>query len=166
MLIRRKNRGPLISSDASHPALRMLLLMGVFAMTASAFWWHFERRMEMLRPPDGSHSVVNEDNILQKDELKKLYAWRAAFEKEWGLRIMVMASEGELIVPEFSGATLYVGVGLLHNQATIIFPPLAKKALGEGLRTVTEEKLALCIKDKNPASQCLEGALQSLWDGF
>ncbi len=165
MLIRRKNKGPLISADCDHPVMRMVMLMGIFAMTASAFWWHFERRIAEIIPPDGSYLIINEDKILQKEDLKKLNAWRDAFYDEWGMRVLIMASAGEALLPEFSGPTLFVGVGLEHNQATIVFPPLARKALGEGLRTVTEEKLAQCIKE-TPAGACLDEAMQSLWAGF
>ncbi len=165
MLIRRKNAGPLISANCSNPFVRMILLMGIFAMTASAFWWHFERRMTTLMPADGSYAIMNEDKLLQKEDIKKLAGWRDAFYDELGMKVMIMASAGELAVPTLNGPTLFVGVGLAHKQATIVFPPLARKALGEGLRTATEEELALCLKN-SPPGLCLDVAMQRLWDGF
>ncbi len=164
--LRRKSpKRQLVSKNCENPFLRTVLLFGLFAFTASAFWWNFERRMEMLNPSDGSHAIANADKILQKNELKKLYAWRDAFEKEWGIRVLIHAQAKELSLPSFPSSTLYVGVGILHGQASIVFPPLARKALGEGLRTVTEEQLAMCIKEKS-AGTCLDTAMQSLWNGF
>ncbi len=165
MFIPRKGSGPLISSNCSNPFLRMLLLMGIFAMTASAFWWHFETRMQSIAPPAGTYAIVNEADIIPKNELKTLYDWRDAFKEKWGVQVFLQLSEGELSVPDFSANTLFVGVGLQHHQATIVFPTLVRKALGEGLRTITEEKLALCVKTTPPGT-CLDLAMQSLWDGF
>ncbi len=165
MLIRRKGSGPLISSSCSHPTLRMLILIGIFAMTASAFWWHFERRMNIIAPPPGIYAIVNEGDIISDGELKILYNWRDAFDEKWGIPVFLQASVGELQIPKFSAGTLFVGVGLEHKQATIVFPSLVRKALGEGLRTITEEELSTCIKDK-PAGLCLDAAMKSLWDGF
>ncbi len=166
MLIRRKkNSGPLISANCERPIVRMILLMGIFAMTASAFWWNFERRMAEIVPPDGSYIIINDDKILQKNELKKLNAWRDIFYDDWGLRVLMAVSAGELKVPEYDGPMLFVGIGLEHSQATIVFPLLARKALGEGLRMVTEENLAQCVKNK-PAATCLDEAMQQLYNGF
>ncbi len=165
MLIRRKSSGPLISSNCSHPTLRLLILMGIFAMTFAAFWWHFEKRMSIIAPPEGVYAVVNEGDTMSKAELKTLYNWRDAFEEKWGIPVYLQLSLGELQVPKFSAGTLFVGIGLEHKQATIIFPSLVRKALGEGLRTLAEDELRMCIKD-NLAGACLDATMQSLWDGF
>ncbi len=165
MLIRRKGQGPLISSSCSHPALRMLILIGIFAMTASAFWWHFERRMNIIAPPAGIYAIVDESDSISKNELKTLYSWRDAFEKKWGIPVFLQVSAKELQIPKFSAGTLFVGVGLEHKEASIVFPSLVRKALGEGLRILAEEELKHCIKDKSPG-YCLDVTMKSLWDGF
>ncbi len=197
MLFRRKNRGPMISSSCDYPALRLLLLMGIFTMTASAYWWHFDRRMTELAPPDGSYSVSDKDKILSKAEEKRVYEWREAFKETWGIDVFVMVSAGPLNLPDFPSSTLFVGAGIAHHDALIVLPPLAKKALGEDTRIITEETLALCIKQNALATNtnttpdnadntettvsgtitttpiantklidCLDTALQSLWDNF
>ncbi len=168
MIFSRRNKGPMIASSCSHPALRALLLMGVFALTIAAYWWHFDRRMAEIAPPDGRYSVSDVDDVLTKAQEKHLYAWRSAFKDTWGIDLFVMVSKGALILPDFPGSTLFVGVGVEMNEALLVLPPLAKKALGEGVRVTTEEALAQCVGATPPEALniCLEKALQTLWDNF
>ncbi len=161
----RHSGNSLISPSGGHFGLRLLLLIGVFAATITAFWWHFERRMAELQPANGAHALMDSSYILHKEEKKALYAWRDKFEKTWGLKILVHVSADDLTVPSFPTTSLYIGVGLKNNEAVIILPTLTKKALGEGTRLLAEEELAQCSKH-SAAGTCLSAVLQTLWDAF
>ncbi len=143
----RKSRGPLISNSCERPGLRLFLFSCIFLLTISAYWWNFEKRMAKLQPPDGSHSIINQGDILQKEDLKFLYAWRNRFQKEWNVPLLIQVSTDFLELPPYPASTLFVGVGLSHGEAVIAVPPLVRKALGENLRLEAEENLALCIKN-------------------
>ncbi len=143
----RKSRGPLISESCERPGLRIFLFGCLFMLIVSAYWWNFENRLAKLQPPDGSHTIINTDGILQKEDLKLLYAWRSKFQKEWNVPLLIQVSAGFLELPPYPPSTLYVGLGLKHGEAVIAVPPLVRKALGEPLRLEAEESLALCVKN-------------------
>ncbi len=151
-----KSSGPLISPSCDRPGLRMFLLCCIFALTVSAYWWNFEQRMAKIQPPDGSHRVLNEDNLLGKSELKFLQAWRTKFQKEWNVHILVQVSAGPLELPPYPASTLYMGVGLAHTEAVIAMPGLVRKALGEGLRLEAEEELSLCLKNSSAITEYVQ----------
>ncbi len=140
----------LISESCEKPGLRAFLLGCIFLLIMSAYWWNFEQRLAKIQPPDGSHRVVNEDDILDKEQLRLLHAWRTRFQKEWNVQLLVQVSAGSLQLPPYPASTLYVGTGLEHAEAVIAVPPLVRKALGEGVRIEAEEGLALCIKKATP----------------
>ncbi len=192
MIPSRKSRGPLISPSCDRQGLRLFLFCCLFCLIVSAYWWNFERRLAKIQPPDGSHSIMNEDRVLQKKELKYLYAWRSKFQKEWNIPLLLQVSSGPLELPPYAASTLYVGVGVSHAEAVIAVPPLVRKALGEGLRLETEENLALCLKNSSaittygvllreenleeaeqakPAAghalaSCLDAGLNHIWDAL
>ncbi len=193
MIPSRKSRGPLISASCERQGLRLFLFGCIFCVIISAYWWNFEQRLAKIQPPDGSHSIMNQDHVLEKKELKYLYAWRSKFQKEWNIPLLLQISVPALELPPYATSTLYVGVGLSHAEAVIAVPPLVRKALGEGLRLEAEENLALCIKNsaaiaeyssltrlegqeeqlkavKPAAAQavtsCLDGALHHIWDAL
>ncbi len=142
----RKSRGPLISASCERPGLRLFLFCCLFSLIVSAYWWNFEQRLAKIQPPDGSHSVINEGELLEKPQLSFLYAWRNKFQKEWNIPLLMQISTEELLLPEYPSSSLYMGVGLKRGEAVIAVPPLVRKALGEGLRLETEEQLGLCIR--------------------
>ncbi len=149
----RKSRTPasLISASCERPGLRLFLLGCLFMLIMSVYWWNFEKRMAKLQPPDGSHSIINQGDLLQKTDLDFLYAWRSKFQKEWNVPLLLQVSRGSLELPPYPASTLYMGVGVSHAEAVIAVPPLVRKALGEGLRIEAEETLSLCIKNELPA---------------
>lgn len=135
--------------------------MLVFAATALAFWWHFERRMAALQPaPMASPFLVDQHKLLGAEEARSLHRWRTAFKEGLGMDVLVLVSPGNVDVPPFAPGTLFVGAG--GSSAVIVLPPLARKALGEGPRLETEEALAACLRHERPAP-CLEKTLSTLW---
>ncbi len=185
-----RSRGPLISDSCKSPALRQFLFCCLFLFVVAAYWWNFEQRLAKLQPPDGSHSIVNQDDVLQKADLKLLYAWRSKFQKEWNIPLLIQVSRGLLELPPYPASTLYVGAGLMQKEAVIAVPPLVRKALGEGIRLELEENLALCLKKNvlkegesadsldfeaeerqkvqetltsNAVTHCIETTLDTLW---
>ncbi len=160
----RRNTGPLIASSCDRPGLRLFILICLFAMTMSAFWWNFERRMADLKPVgENTHAILNEDNILPKGSLQTLYAWRERFSKTWNIPLLIQASQGQLVLPPYEVNTLYVGVGLTHHEAVVAVPPLVRKVMGEGARMQAEEGLGLCLTN-NDADICLDATLQHIWN--
>ncbi len=164
MFFRRKS-GPLISASCERPGLRFFLLIGLFCLTFSAFWWNFERRMEQINPAPPNKSILNEDGLLLPGDVKNLDAWREKFSQKWNVPLVLQASKGELKVPEYSVDTLYVGAGFSYAEGVISVPPLVRKVIGEGARLQAEEALSLCLK-KEPVGPCISSALQSLWNAF
>ncbi len=162
----RRNNGPLIAESCDRPGLRLFILLCLFAMTVSAFWWNFERRLEALKPAgENTHAILNEDKILSVENLKNLYHWREKFSKTWNIPLLLQASQGNLALPPYEVNTLYVGVGLAHQEAVVAVPPLVRKVLGEGARLQAEEGLALCLAN-NDAYLCLDATLLHIWNAL
>ncbi len=186
-MFKRRKMGPLISPNCSNYGLRYLLFMAVLAFVASAYWWHFDKQLAKITAKSAEENAVqhaqvyainNEHGLFSAEDMAKLTDMREAFKAEWGIPLYIHVSPEILQVPEFEPHTLYVGAGLKHNEAVIIFPPLLKKALGtvpkigenidelpdkaEGIRLETEEKLAQCLP-QNTLAHCLDAAASSLW---
>ncbi len=185
-MFKRRKMGPLISPNCSHYGLRYLLFMAVLTFVASAYWWNFDRHLSNFSTKSAeenamqsaqSYIINNEHGLFSAEDVAKLTDMRDAFKAEWGIPLFIHVSPEALHVPEFEPYTLYVGAGLKHTEAVIIFPPLLKKALGtlpkaqeninelpdraEGIRLETEEKLAQCLP-QNTVAHCLEAAVSSL----
>ncbi len=161
----RRNKGPLIAESCDRPGLRLFVLVCLFAMTMSAFWWNFERRLEDIKPAGDTHAIMNEDHVLSKEHLPKLYQWRESFSKTWNIPLLLQASQGALVLPPYAINTLYVGVGMAHHEAVVAVPPLVRKVMGEGARLQAEEGLRLCLQ-KEAAHLCLNNTLQAIWDAL
>ncbi len=165
MFISRKKMGPMISTSCDRPALRFFLLIGIFCLTFSAFWWHFDRRIDQLSPESKNTMIIDENKLLSPKTFAVLEEWQRKFSESWNVPLLIQASSTELEVPEYAVNTLYVGAGLLHKQGVISLPPLVRKIVGEGVRLTTEEELAACLK-KEDVGMCLENSLQTLWNSF
>lgn len=139
------------------PVLRMLLLMGVFACVAAAFWWHFGQRMAALAHP----TLRDPAKALRMEDVTQLKAQREAFKRTLGMDIYVLVERDALRLPHFEPGSLFVGVGLAHHEAVIVLPPLARRALGEGARMDAETALGRCLNDEAPGP-CLIRTLETL----
>lgn len=169
----------LLEVSGDRPFMRALLLFLVFAGTAAAFWWHFERRMAHMAPPSTAEVfLTDKDKLLTVEEARALYPWRAAFKDSLGIPVLVQVSPHTVDVPPFAPGTLFVGAAVPTPQASsatpvakatpptpqavVVLPPLARKALGEGPRIEAEEALSACLREERPAP-CLEKTLRTLW---
>ncbi len=158
----RKSLGPLISTSCDRPGLRLFILVCLFSLTMSAFWWNFERRIGDLKPEKKIQTIINDDGILTEESLLNFNIWREKFSKTWNIPLILQASAQELKLPPYPINSLYVGIGLKHHEAVIAVPPLVGKILGEGKRLQTEEGLSACLKKDSPII-CLDKSLQSIW---
>lgn len=141
--------------------MRIVLLFGVFACTALAFWWHFERRMLALNEVH----IQDPGRILSPDERRSLARTRAALRADLGVDALARVDTESLVVPVFPAPTIFVGAGLARGEALIVLPPLVRRALGEGPRLTAEENLRRCLKSLS-AGQCLQRALEELRAGL
>ncbi len=164
-MIFRKKTGPLISPSCARPGLRFFLLIGLFCLTFSAYWWHFERRFADIKPEQKNMLIINENQLVGENDLGSLEGWREKFSTTWNIPVLIQASQGKLQVPPYPVNTLYVGAGFTHSEAVIAVPPLVRKIIGEGERLKTEEKLAICLKN-NSIGTCLNESMQQLWDAL
>ncbi len=160
---RRKNIGPIISPSCSHQGLRYLLFLSIFLAVTSAYWWNFERRLENIRAEakhaaDTFYTVQNDHNLFSDKEIQELSLLQENLKNEQKLSVYIDVNPHMLSVPEFDANALYVGAGLKHHEAVIIFPPKLKNSLGEGLRMQAEENLAACLPKQSPAT-CLINAV-------
>ncbi len=165
MFLSRKKSGPLISASCDRPALRFFLLIGLFCLTFSAFWWNFDRRMEQINPEAKNTMIINDNQILTQENIALLESWQKKFSEKWNIPLLIQASKEELKVPSYAVDTLYVGAGALHAEGIIALPPLVRKVIGEGTRLTAEETLSACLKANNMGF-CLNNTLQSLWTAF
>ncbi len=165
MFMSRKKMGPLIAASCDRPGLRLFLLFCILCLTFSAYWWHFNRRIEQIIPKTKYETIINKDNLLSEEALTSLHEWQKKFSETWNVPVLIQASAEELKVPVYAVNTLYVGAGSLHKQGVISLPPLVRKLIGEGTRLTTEEELAACLK-KEDIGTCLEHSLQTLWNSF
>lgn len=152
--MRRSRRIPL--GNALN-GVRIVLLMGVFACVAGAFWWHFGQRMAALAHP----TLQDPATALRVEDFAKIAALHSAFKDMFGIEIYVLVEREHVRLPIFSPGTLFVGVGLARHEAVIVLPSLARRVLGEPLRFEVETNLSRCLHDDMPGP-CLIRSLESL----
>lgn len=153
--------GPLVQASSwSEQLARTLLLLVIFGLTVGAFWFNYEHRLKELQ---ASSSVRDPAGMLTADDRATLLRLVDKYDTNYGVRLVVLVSPDGITLPSLDGKTLFVGVAPAKGTATVVFPPLLRKALGEQYRIILEEELlGRRLLSGDPPGRVLTEGLNSL----
>lgn len=153
-----QSKTPLVRGEGREYLLRLILLMGVFALAGGAYWLHFERRFAAIQ---ARHALRDDAGALGAADRSAIAARSALLRERWGLSLLIHVRPDEVPVPDLDAATVFVGVVPGGQQGVVVLPPLAGRAVTSLARRNLELDLDACTKNA-PPGPCLVEALDRL----
>lgn len=147
-----------VSGKGRGKAVRLVLLLGVFAACAWAFQAHFTRRFAAI---EARNALWDETGLTRPEDRAALDELIGRLQERWGLRVSVHIRKGAVSAPEDKPKGLFVGVSPGRRQALVLLPPLVKKAVPSNFVFQLESRLDACTAER-PAALCAAEALELL----
>lgn len=159
----RNKRGPLIRANSSGEFfLRAMLLIAVFVIVATAFWYQTEYSYKEIR---SRGTVYDQTETLTADQKSALRDYASAMRETHGLKLRVQVLNTPVVLPaKLDTKTVYIGINPYSRQVLVEFPPLLRKALGQNYMYKLQNEYFTPYFEKNQWQLGLASALQQLWD--
>lgn len=147
-----------VSGKGWGKAVRLALLLGVFAVCAWAFQAHFTRRFASI---EARNAFWDETGLTRPEDRAALDEIVGRLRERWGLRVSVHIRKGAVPAPEDKPKGIFVGVSPGRRQALVLLPPLVKKAVPSNFTFQLENRLDACTEE-HPAALCAAETLEFL----
>ena len=135
---RRNHHGSAPESPKGR-ALRMVLLICVFAAVLWGFWHNSQRRFEDM----GRQNLLrDETGELTKADKEALFARARVFQSTHGLSLKVHVHTGSSGVREASPRDIFLDISPARREVILTLPPMARRALGMDFVREVEDAFA------------------------
>ncbi len=108
--------------------LRVLAMVGIFIGVGILFWKQYESSLNRIQ---SRQDIWDQTQSLSEYQKQFLYDYAGRLKKDFGLDLIVKISKEPTAVPDLDKKTLFIGLCPPRREATVVFPPLARRAVGE-----------------------------------
>ncbi|WP_028574375.1 hypothetical protein [Desulfonatronovibrio hydrogenovorans] len=106
--------------------IRILLMLVLFVGVGYLFWKNYERSMETIQ---SRHIVNDETETLDSDLQKEIVSFSGNLQRRFGIGVQVRIFRGFIVSPGDDSRMIFIGLSPAHQESTILFPPILKRAL-------------------------------------
>ena len=141
---------------------RGIALVLVLGAALFGFWKNAERQMQIIGQRG---AVMDEIGSLTGDQLDKLREMSAALKENYGVKVTILVSKGEIEWPKSGEAPLelFIAVAPEHEEAVMSFSPLLRRGLDEEFcYKLQHEVLEAQVRD-GQLFRALAESLTRLW---
>ncbi|MGM0609764.1 MAG: hypothetical protein ACQES5_01605 [Thermodesulfobacteriota bacterium] len=122
MLEKKESRTPAMQ------LFRILAMIGIFIAVGVLFWKNFEHSLTHI---ESKQNLWDQTQTLNKAQKQAIYNFAKRIKRKYGLELQIKITREKTMVPKLDGKTIFIGLCPPKHEAIIIFPPLAKKAVGD-----------------------------------
>ncbi|MCK9238978.1 hypothetical protein [Desulfocurvus sp.] len=142
-------------------AVRMLLLICVFAGVAWLYTRHFDRTLADIQSRAAIHDA---SGLLDSGQMRQLRDFAALFRDEFGVELVLRISQGPVEIPRLKSKTLFLGLDLDNRTLMVEYPTWMRRALGPGFTAdlETAHMAPYFASDSWPTGLLM--ALKRIWD--
>jgi hypothetical protein len=148
--------------SAREKLLRMLALVGIFALVIWAFWEHTGQTMRKIQQ---QQAVYDATDSLSKKQLSFVRGFASNLKSEYGLEFRMQVSNEPVEEPRLDSKTVFLGVDPASKQVVVRFPPLLSKSLGpDFLQALKTNHLASLFDDGGDWREGITYMLAAVWE--
>ncbi len=146
--------------------LRGLGVVFVFMGVVWLFWKHNARTMEMIemQQTESQQVVVDATKTLTQEQIKAIRDLGRALKSAYGLELSVRIEDQPIVDPGPDQYMVFFGLYPAGSQAVVILPPLAERAVGQGLANYLRSQHFAPYWQSGDWPRGLGEALGLLWD--
>ena len=107
--------------------LRIMALVGIFVLVGVIYWHYYENSLDKIL---AKQSIWDQTKTLTTDQKKAIQSFARMLKSRYGMDLRLKITTEPVIVPTLNSRTLFIGICPDRQEATVIFPPLVRSALG------------------------------------
>jgi hypothetical protein len=108
--------------------LRVMAMVGIFIGAGLLFWKQYESSLNRIQ---SRQSIWDQTQTLSQSQKQFLYDFAGRLKKDFGIDLIVKITKEKTAIPDLDKKTIFIGLCPPRRQATVVFPPLARRAVGE-----------------------------------
>ena len=140
--------------------LRILLMGLILCAVIWGFWQNTEKQLKEI---NSRYSVLDEPPVLTLEERRGLQEMINEFKSRYGTEIKMEIISTALQKPETERPLIYLGINQETDEVLLTFPPLLRKALGDGFaQKLIAEQITPRLAKKEYAD-ALADSLRAIW---
>ncbi len=151
-------RGPFIYAE-KHVLLRHMLMVILFAVVCSAFWYSFEDTFKAIR---ADRTYFDETKTTTKEDMEKYKQLSECLNQTWDINTVIHIRNGGVHIPSIQRNTLFIGVSSTPGQTVVIFPPLVRRMFSKKVIQSVETEIDHCVQTSSSLPLCAINALDKV----
>lgn len=132
--------------------LRYLLMAILICVICVSFWYNFKYTIKVIQI---NKTIFDETKTITKQERKHFFSLSEKFQSIWGIHPVIHICNGTVLLPTIKNNILFIGVSKIPGQATLIVPPLVRRAISKEFLQKMEIELSLCSQTEKALSDCV-----------